>query len=133
MGSGVDPHLYKATQGDVAKFANADIIVYNGLHLEGKLEDIFHKLAQKKEVIEVSKGIDRGFLISSKNFKSNYDPHVWFHIDYWIACTNYLTDNLCKMAPEHHNDFRENSENYIKQLREPVSYTHLTLPTTSRV
>ena len=34
MGAGVDPHLYKASAGDVTKLANADIIFYNGLHLE---------------------------------------------------------------------------------------------------
>ena len=35
MGPGVDPHLYKATQGDVDNLTSADLIVYNGLHLEG--------------------------------------------------------------------------------------------------
>ncbi len=36
MGAGVDPHLYTASEGDVSKLFNADIIVYSGLHLEGK-------------------------------------------------------------------------------------------------
>ena len=43
MGSGVDPHLYKASEGDVSKLANADLIFYNGLHLEGKLVEVFEK------------------------------------------------------------------------------------------
>src|SRR4051812_31802870 len=37
MGPGVDPHLYKATQGDLQKLTDADIVFYNGLHLEGKM------------------------------------------------------------------------------------------------
>jgi len=41
MGAGVDPHLFKATEGDVIKLSDADVIFYNGLHLEGKLEDVF--------------------------------------------------------------------------------------------
>ncbi len=44
MGSGVDPHLYKASEGDVTKLVNADIIFYNGLHLEGKLVEVFDKM-----------------------------------------------------------------------------------------
>ena len=44
MGSGVDPHLYKASEGDVSKLVNADIIFYNGLHLEGKLVEVFEKM-----------------------------------------------------------------------------------------
>ena len=43
MGSGVDPHLYKASEGDVSKLVNADIIFYNGLHLEGKLVEVLKK------------------------------------------------------------------------------------------
>src|ERR687896_2564864 len=36
MGPGVDPHLYKATEGDVIRLADADVVFYNGLHLEAK-------------------------------------------------------------------------------------------------
>ena len=54
MGAGVDPHLYKASEGDVTKFYNADVIFYNGLHLEGKLEDVFEKMRhQNKKTIAV--------------------------------------------------------------------------------
>ena len=48
MGAGVDPHAYKATQQDVKYLLNADIIFYNGFHLEGKMADILHKLSKKK-------------------------------------------------------------------------------------
>jgi len=44
MGAGVDPHLYKASEGDVSKLFNADVIFYNGLHLEGKLVAVFEKM-----------------------------------------------------------------------------------------
>ena len=37
MGPGVDPHLYRATAGDVQKLDNADVIFYGGLELEGRL------------------------------------------------------------------------------------------------
>lgn len=40
MGEGVDPHLYSASAGDIEKLGNADIIVYGGLHLEGKMTEI---------------------------------------------------------------------------------------------
>ena len=52
MGPGVDPHLYKATQSDVSKLDKAEVIFYNGLHLEGQMQDIFNKMAvqAKKKV-----------------------------------------------------------------------------------
>ncbi len=48
MGAGVDPHLYKASEGDVSKLFNADVIFYNGLHLEGKLVAVFEKMEAQK-------------------------------------------------------------------------------------
>src|SRR5207249_11241137 len=40
MGAGVDPHLYKASEGDTVRMARADVIFYNGLHLEGKMGEV---------------------------------------------------------------------------------------------
>jgi len=57
MGPGVDPHLFKATQGDLATLRQANIIFYNGLHLEGKMGEIFEKLARLKTVIAVAERI----------------------------------------------------------------------------
>ena len=51
MGPGVDPHLYKATQGDIEDLSAAAVIVYNGLHLEGKMGEIFEKLQERKTVM----------------------------------------------------------------------------------
>ena len=117
MGSGVDPHLYKASEGDVSKLANADIIVYNGLHLEGKLEAIFNKMKQRKNVVQISKAIDVGAFIPSENFGGNYDPHIWFHIDYWTACVRYFTDQICEFDPAHKTYYRENANIYVNKLK----------------
>ena len=65
MGSGVDPHLYKASEGDVTKLSNADIIFYNGLHLEGKLVEVFEKMRNKK-TIAISDALDKNTLIGSE-------------------------------------------------------------------
>src|SRR5688572_7607231 len=60
MGPGIDPHLYKASEGDVERLANADIIFYNGLHLEARMSDVFEKMRKSgKNVVEVTSGIPR--------------------------------------------------------------------------
>src|SRR5690554_4619780 len=79
MGAGVDPHLYKASEGDVTKLYHADIIFYSGLHLEGKLVDIFEKMQGKKNTVSMGDRLPKDHLIPSGNFASNYDPHVWFN------------------------------------------------------
>ena len=117
MGAGVDPHLYKASEGDVSKLFNADVIVYNGLHLEGKLEDVFDKMRhQNKKTIAASDAIDTATLIGSEYFASNYDPHIWFDITNWEIITQYITDKFCELDAENVPTYKENGANYLKTL-----------------
>ena len=118
MGSGVDPHLYKASEGDVSKLSRADVIFYNGLHLEGKLEDIFEKMKHSnKETVALSNSLSKDKLIASENFASNYDPHIWFQIDYWIECTKYATKELSRIDAENKMNYEVNSKSYVEKLQ----------------
>lgn len=137
MGSGVDPHLYKASAGDVDKLFNADVIIYNGLHLEGKLEDIFEKMRQQQQkTIAVSDAIAKSNLIGSEYFASNYDPHIWFHIDYWKQATQFVIDELKKLDPENAASFEKNGLIYMAKLTNlatEISKKIETLPVEKRI
>lgn len=117
MGAGVDPHLYKASAGDVTKLSNADIIFYNGLHLEGKLVEVFEKMGSDK-VTQVALGekLDPAGLIGSDYFASNYDPHVWFNIQYFKEFTNEVVSTLSRKLPQHKEQFASNGAVYLKKL-----------------
>lgn len=118
MGSGVDPHLYKASEGDVSKLANADLIFYNGLHLEGKLVEVFEKMHSKKtKTIAIADALDENTLIGSEYFASNYDPHIWFNVEYWIQATEFIATKLSEAVPEQKLVFQTNSAKYISQLK----------------
>ncbi|MGU5103616.1 zinc ABC transporter substrate-binding protein, partial [Escherichia coli] len=84
MGPGVDPHLYKASQGDIAKLDEADMIFYNGLNLEGKMADIFVRMAGSKPTVQVTETIDEASLLEPEEYEGHYDPHVWFDIQLWM-------------------------------------------------
>ncbi len=117
MGSGVDPHLYKASEGDVSKLFEADIVIYGGLHLEGKLVEVFEKMeSQGKKTIAVADAIDESELIGSEYFASNYDPHIWFDISFWKKITKYITEKLKEVRPENAVLFEENSRKYLSEL-----------------
>ena len=115
MGSGVDPHLYKASEGDVTKLVNADIIFFNGLHLEGKLVEVFEKM-KNKTPIALAEEIDKNTLIGSDYFASNYDPHVWFNISYFKQFTNKVTSVLSEKDPENADKYKENEKIYLEKL-----------------
>jgi len=117
MGSGVDPHLYKASEGDVSKLVNADIIFYNGLHLEGKLVEVFEKMGSAtKTPIALADELDKSTLIGSDYFASNFDPHVWFDIHYFKAFANKVTAVLSEKNPENASMFEANKKHYINEL-----------------
>lgn len=118
MGSGVDPHLYKASAGDVTKLSNADLIFYGGLHLEGKLVDVFEKMeSQNITTIAVSDALDKNTLIGSEYFASNYDPHIWFDVHNWELITTFVVQKLSEADPENKVYFEENGKNYLEKLK----------------
>ncbi|MGB3546338.1 MAG: zinc ABC transporter substrate-binding protein [Saprospiraceae bacterium] len=136
MGSGVDPHLYKAGEGDVSKLTGADVVFYSGLHLEGKLVDVFERMGRDGKTIALAEVLDKSGLIGSDYFASNYDPHIWFNIEYWKQITNYLTEELSKLDPGHAEFFAQNRTAYLQQLdalEADVRQTIATLPEDKRV
>ncbi|KAA3624535.1 MAG: manganese transporter [Flavobacterium sp.] len=117
MGAGVDPHLYKASEGDVTKLYEADIIFYNGLHLEGKLVEVFEKMeSQGKAQFALAERLDRSGLIGSDYFASNYDPHVWFDISYFKVFAGTVATVLSEKDPKNKTYYQENLEKYLAEL-----------------
>ncbi|BBI34315.1 metal ABC transporter solute-binding protein, Zn/Mn family [Cohnella abietis] len=138
MGAGVDPHLYKASQGDIKKLEKAEIIFYNGLHLEGKMVEILEKMAKKKTTVAVSDNIDRATLRTGaeNGMDTEYDPHIWFNVKHWMKATESIRDTLIKQDPDHAADYTENAEAYLKllqQLNDEVAEKVKTIPEKSRV
>jgi manganese/zinc/iron transport system substrate-binding protein len=119
MGSGVDPHLYKASEGDVTKLVNADVVFYNGLHLEGKLVEVFEKMErQNKTQVALANGLDKSELIGSEYFASNYDPHVWFNINYFKQFAKKVTYVLSEKDPKNAENYLENEKRFLAKLDE---------------
>lgn len=137
MGSGVDPHLYKASEGDVSKLMNADVIFYNGLHLEGKLVEVFEKMqSQQLKTFAIAETLDKKGLIGSDYFQSNYDPHIWFNIDYWMEVGSYVSKKLQEIDSKNAGVFDENWNKYLtrlKSLKAKVATTINTLPPEKRI
>ena len=101
MGPGVDPHLYKAAASDVVKLQRADVIFYSGLLLEGKMTDLFARMARlKKHVYAVTESIPESMLLEPPEFQGHYDPHVWFDILLWSRCVDTVVNGLSSVDPQ---------------------------------
>ncbi|WP_273834527.1 metal ABC transporter solute-binding protein, Zn/Mn family [Guptibacillus sedimenti] len=117
MGPGIDPHLYKASQGDINKLSQADIIFYNGLHLEGKMGDIFAKMKEDKPTYPVAEAIPENKLLVDQANASAIDPHVWFDIELWQYAVMEVRDALIEYDPDHKADYEKNAETYLNELK----------------
>lgn len=118
MGAGVDPHLYKASQGDIQRLTQADVILYNGLLLEGKMGDIFVKMARDKPTVAVSEAIDPKVLREPPEFQGHYDPHIWFDVSLWSQTISPVAAALSELDPSNKSLFEDNGEKYRAELLE---------------
>lgn len=117
MGPGIDPHLYQASAGDVTLMQKADVVVYNGLHLEGKMGEIFESLSGRGDsVICIEKGLDEARLLAWDGGGSVHDPHIWFDVSLWKDAARIVADGLSGADPKNSADYKANLERYLKEL-----------------
>lgn len=121
MGPGVDPHLYKASAGDVETLRDADAIFYGGLYLEGKMAEVLGELSEQVPSVAVSEAIpERRLLAPPANAapEEEYDPHVWFDPASWAYAVEVVRDELSELDPAGAAAYRRNAERLLAEMRE---------------
>ena len=116
MGAGVDPHLYKASEGDVRRLFRADVVFYGGLHLEAKMAEVLEEMGARTRVVAVTSGIPRDRLLAPAEFEGAFDPHVWFDVRMWAMTVDTIAATLAAADPAHAADFRRNAAAYRVRL-----------------
>lgn len=118
MGPGVDPHLYRASEGDVQTMAEADLVLYNGLHLEGKMTDVFAQMNERSVPTSAlaADAVPDSLLIPSAEYASSYDPHVWFDVQLWRRVTQHVGDVLARRDTARAEAYRSSADAYAQRL-----------------
>lgn len=116
MSEEVDPHLFKTSPGDIQLMKQADAIVYSGLHLEGKMGQVFENLARLRKVLAVTERIPQERILKIDEHFS--DPHVWFDVGLWSQGLVPVTGLLTEMFPDAKSDLEQAAAAYRKQLEE---------------
>lgn len=117
MGPGVDPHLYQASEGDVSALTGADLVFYNGLHLEGKMVEIFEQMeGRRMPVHAVTRGLDEEVLLASTQYSTSHDPHIWFDPALWAHAAQRVGVVLSDRAPEYAERFGNAADEYVVAL-----------------
>ncbi len=119
MGPGVDPHLYKPTSSDAARLSRADVIFYSGLMLEGRMGDLFAKLARAdKPVYPITESVPRSQLTEPKEFEGHYDPHIWFDVSMWAETVPTIIKGLSEIDPAGKATYEKNGAALMDRMAE---------------
>ena len=116
MGPGTDPHLYKASAGDVRLLFGADAILYAGNNLEGQLGEVLGKLADRrptKAVAEAAVPPDRLLAFAGAHYP---DPHVWMDVSQWALTAPVIAGMLGELVPDCAGAMQARAADYIAEL-----------------
>ncbi|HOE96597.1 MAG TPA: zinc ABC transporter substrate-binding protein [Candidatus Sumerlaeota bacterium] len=116
MGPGVDPHLYKASTDDVSRLRGADLILYNGLHLEGKMADVLERLSKRQPTFAVADQLPAEKLRTPPEFQGLHDPHVWFDVALWARVGGRVADLLAEFDPANAAEYAARAKEYLDRL-----------------
>jgi manganese/zinc/iron transport system substrate-binding protein len=136
MGPGVDPHLYEASQGDIGALQDADVIFYNGLFLEGQLNDLLIQVGQQTPTVQVTSAVPEDELLPSEDYEGQADPHVWFDPELWLTGVDPVVEQLSELKPDASEDFERRAEEYRAEAMEAHEYVREqmeTIPEEDRV
>lgn len=110
--AGEDPHLYVAKSSDLDKLASADLVLYHGLHFEGKMGDILEKSGVA--VTKTFKSQDLNLMDEDGEIVT--DPHFWFNIALYKQAVGVVSEELQKLLPEEADDIHKRTESYLIDL-----------------
>ncbi len=125
LGPGIDPHTYVATESDIESFQNADLILYNGHHLEAQLERVFEQMAQDDDtiVVAVAEQIESTKLLGwEPEAGLPNDPHIWNDVRLWQEVVHVVADTLAEADPAHADTYQDNADTYAAELDELHEY-----------
>ena len=133
MGPGIDPHLFKADLSDLARLKEADLILYNGLGLEGKMGDTFVMMArQGRQVVAITEDLPRDRLLepeelegtygtvkamTPEELEGHYDPHIWFDVALWAATLPTVAAALGRVDPANEEAYTQRANAFAAELR----------------
>lgn len=116
MGPGVDPHLYTPAEGDVLELLAADLILYNGLRLEGQFGEVFEEMADEKTIVAVSRDLPHEMLLVHPQYPDEADPHIWFSPEIWMRATDTVAAAMADADPDNAETYLANAQAYKAKI-----------------
>jgi ABC-type Zn uptake system ZnuABC Zn-binding protein ZnuA len=112
---GSDPHAYQAAPADVARIAESDLLILNGLEYENFIESLLENVGDEKMIIEATAGLSPKEDAGSEH---GVDPHMWLDPNLVVAYVENIRDGLIQVDASGAEIYKANADTYIAQLKE---------------
>jgi manganese/zinc/iron transport system substrate-binding protein len=127
MPPGTDPHGYKPTTKDLADVSRADFVFYNGLHLEGKMVELFEQ-KMKDKAVAVARDIPSDKLLPWQEGEGGaHDPHIWFDPTLWRLAAGTVRNELARINPANTAHYEKNLAELVARLDKLDGYIQQTI------
>ena len=110
VGPNGDVHVYTPAPADAQKIANAKIVIFNGLGLEGWLPRLVQSAGSRATMVTASQGI------TPRRLGSDADPHAWQSVANAKIYVANIRDALVAADPADAQVFRANADAYLTKL-----------------
>lgn len=130
MPAGVDPHLWRPTAGGARTLARAEVVVANGLRLEGRMADVLPKLARSGcTVFEASSAIPMDRWRTADDAHGQPDPHVWMDPALWARAAEGLASCMAREDPAHAAQYAANAAAFAARCDRVAERVHAAIAT----
>ncbi len=117
---GGDPHTYQPTTADIEAMQSADLVLWNGLHLEALMTEQLEGLGDRG--LEVGATVSEDLLLGwpETDNKGNplHDPHIWNSPDIWSGVVDVIAQRISELDPDNAETYAKNAADYIKKIEE---------------
>lgn len=118
VGPNGDAHEFQPSPADAKTLADANLILVNGLGLEGWFDRLVKASGTKARVVTATTGVRPlpGEPEGSSGHRHKYDPHAWQSVANARIYVANIRDALVKADPADRTLFEENATRYLKTL-----------------
>ncbi|MEN9562531.1 MAG: hypothetical protein RIR73_775 [Chloroflexota bacterium] len=123
---GADPHAYQAAPTDVAKIAESNVLILNGVEYEHFIESLLENAGGERLIIEATTGLtphqmeehaDEAESGDGHDHEAG-DPHMWLDPNLVVTYVENIRDGLSKADPKGAEIYAANADAYIVQLKD---------------
>ena len=110
----VDAHDFEPSPGDIAKLAQAKVIVKNGVGLEEWFDPTIRNAETKATIVEAADGVT--IRHGEGEHEAEGDPHIWHDPRNAKVMVHTIATALIGAGPAHRADYEANEAAYAAEL-----------------